>query len=114
MYASSGPVRTMPGSVSRVDSGTMCDEHPTFQAHKRVQGETDSFGCEYYYQCKICIVNDSLRQRENPSIEAGSCDWCKTHSPKLSHCRDFDEGMTGPVYRICIGCYAKELERRCE
>ena len=47
-----GPISTLPGARHALPAGTMCDEHPDRPAVARVQGETDSFGCE---------LNDLLR-----------------------------------------------------
>ena len=41
-----GPISSLPGSGHSVPDGAMCDEHPDRPAVARVQGETDSFGCE--------------------------------------------------------------------
>lgn len=37
----------------------MCDDHPDVPAVARVQGETDSFGCEMHDLCQACL--DELR-----------------------------------------------------
>ncbi|TKI01529.1 hypothetical protein FCN80_26365, partial [Martelella alba] len=57
---SNGPVSTLPGQFSGVPAGVKCDEHHDRDAVKRVQGETDSFGCEYYDMCQECL--DKYRQ----------------------------------------------------
>ena len=51
---SSSRVYTRSGSVHRVPLGMTCDDHPERPATVRVQGETDSFGCEYIDWCKEC------------------------------------------------------------
>ena len=51
---SMGRVFTRTGSLHRVPAGMTCDDHPHLPAAKRVQGETDSFGCEYIDMCQTC------------------------------------------------------------
>jgi hypothetical protein len=54
---SSSRVFSRSGSLHRVPSGMTCDDHPERLAVKRVQGETDSFGCEYIDWCQECYDN---------------------------------------------------------
>lgn len=103
---SRGGVSTMPGSSSSVPAGTMCDDHEDRPAVRRIQGETDSFGCEYLDLCQECV--DKLRAAE-ATIE-GTCDYCKTHTVGLLHHRDWEEGSSGPVYRICRPCKTRSNE----
>jgi len=52
-------------------------------------------------------VRDKFKSHE---VEArvGVCDWCKTEQTTLRDHRDFEEGMSGPVYRVCSPCRIKE------
>lgn len=98
----SGPCSSMPGSVHRVPLGTMCDDHPDRLATKRIQGETDSFGAEFIDCCDECesrILDDKM---------SGTCDWCHTYAEELRPRRDFEEGISGPVYQVCCACVKKE------
>jgi hypothetical protein len=52
--------------------------------------------------------------RNSPEARTGCCDWCKTEQTDLSYHRDFEEGMTGPMYRVCGGCRRKENYRLTE
>lgn len=88
----------------------MCDEHPDRAAVKRIQGETDSFGAEYSDACQECV--DAFRNyRESDEARHGACDWCKSHATDLRPRRDFEEGMSGPVYQVCGACVRRENER---
>ncbi len=84
-----------------------------------IQGETDSFGYEELALCGKC-------HQKTREPEVGSCDWCKNSvasfdklpegsylvngevQHKLYHVRDYEEGMNGPVYRVCSPCRAKQ------
>lgn len=112
-YVSSGPVSTMPGFSTFVDDGTVCDEHPTILAVRRVQGETDSFGCEYYYMCRECLdaYNKEMIRAKN---EEQFCDGCKSMQKDVSAIRDYDEGMSGPLYYRCQACRLKWIQRDIE
>lgn len=100
-HCSSGPVSSLPGAVSRTTQ--QCDDHPDRAAVRCVQGETDSMGCEYMHLCQDCVTALAL-----PVRVAGRCDWCHDSSGLLRHHRDADEGTSGPVYRVCCDCIAKE------
>jgi hypothetical protein len=102
-HSSNGPVSSMPGSVFNPVRGTKCDEHPEVDAVKRVQGETDSFGAEYTFMCRHCL--DKFNEYRSKPVE-GYCDWCKNFFVGLLNRRDYDEGMCGPVYRVCVPCIA--------
>lgn len=106
---SNGPVATMPGSHHSVPEGTKCDEHSTVPAVRRIQGETDSFGCEYYDVCQACYDKD-VEDRKNRD-RSGYCDWCKCHAPRVSPRRDFEEGSSGRLYDVCDACIKKESDR---
>ena len=85
-----------------------CDDHPDRPAVNRVQTETDSFGCEYAHLCQECI--DKMRA-EVAAARCGKCDWCKKDATDLSPRRDYDEGMSGPVYDVCGVCRTNANER---
>ena len=105
---SRGPVPTMPGSRHTVPAGSMCDDHPDRPAVCRFQGETDSFGCEYFDLCAFCLEDMQKAAQED---RAGICDWCKGIVSDLRNHRDLDEGMCGPVYRVCCDCITRESDR---
>jgi hypothetical protein len=79
-----------------------CDEgNPAVIAE---QGETDSFGYEVNYLCQSCV--------DKPSEPwTGRCDYCKKGPFPLQHTRDYDEGMSGPVYQVCATCKAAQDQR---
>lgn len=103
IYASSGPVSTLPGNTVNYSGDCKCErcEKP---ATKRVQGETDSMGCEYLYLCNECA--DKIRNE----VDEYYCDWCGKFAV-VSPMRDIDEGMAGPVYHVCSDCRDKENDR---
>jgi len=75
-------------------------------AVKKVQGETDSFGCEYLYLCHDCYTKLQTSIAENEGGE-DCCDWCKKLAI-LSPIRDFEEGLNGPIYYVCSSCRNKQ------
>lgn len=88
----------------------MCDEHQDRPAVKRLQGETDSFGCEYFLVCQECLDRyraESFEERVNPKY----CQWCKCMKVGVHKYRDYDEGMAGPLYDVCADCRHKDNER---
>lgn len=113
MAAVTGPISSMPGSSHDVPEGMMCDNHPDQPAFARIQGETDSFGCEMEDLCRQCL--DERRayrcSEAGKAAEAewrtGNCEWCKNPSTDLRETRDYEEGMSGPVYRVCGSCRAR-------
>lgn len=103
-----GPISTLPGTRHSIPEGAMCDDHPDRPAVARIQGETDSFGCEMIDCCAECLTEmraAMARQRD------GRCDWCKTDARDLRDHRDIEEGMHGPVYRVCRSCRDREAAR---
>ncbi|MEL6236966.1 MAG: hypothetical protein AAFO57_00365 [Pseudomonadota bacterium] len=86
----------------------MCDQHQDRPAVTRVQGETDSFGAEYIDMCQECREEF---KRHKDEARHGPCDWCKTNATDLRPRRDFEEGMSGPVYQVCGACVRRENER---
>lgn len=107
------PVPTLPYSSHPLPEGAMCDDHPERKAVARIQGETDSMGCEYNDLCKQCLKE--LRAYQN-SAEArtGQCDWCKKPATDLRDRRDYDEGLGGRVYRVCGPCVKWQNDRDAE
>ena len=100
-----GPISSLPGSAHALPDGTMCDDHPDRPAIARIQGETDSMGCEMYDLCRECMDahREAVRvERENPT--PSRCDWCKTETTDCRPTRDYEEGMCGPVYDVCAAC----------
>jgi len=100
-----GPISSLPGSRHFVPPGTVCDDHPDRLAVARIQGETDSFGCEMVDLCQECLDNRGKHKRMK-----GRCDWCKSEAYDLRHHRDFEEGTCGPVYMVCGACISEETK----
>lgn len=102
---SSGPVSSMPGSVHSAPTDAACVDHEDRPAIHRVQGETDSFGCEYHDLCQECYdAHKAARAAQLAEHAVGTCDWCSNHVTDLRDARDYDEGMAGPLYRVCGAC----------
>jgi hypothetical protein len=85
----------------------------------RVQGETDSFGCEYSHYCEACHklseeLNDHYTKKHED--DESQCEWCKKVVPQknLRYTRDIDEGSNGPVYEVCGSCRARQAEQIAE
>lgn len=106
---SNGPVSTLPGHFSSVPAGTKCDEHQDRDAVRRVQGETDSFGCEYSDMCQEC--HDEYVRESNLADYSGKCNWCGKHVELLVPHRDIEEGSFGRVYEVCKPCINAERQR---
>lgn len=98
-----GPISTLPGARRSPPEGTMCDMHPDRPAIVRLQGETDSFGCEMHDLCTEC-----LEEEKKVEPDVGECDWCHSKNVVLRPRRDIDEGLHGPVYYVCIECVKKD------
>ena len=99
-----GPISSLPGARHPVPAGMKCDECPN-PATTRIQGETDSFGCEMWDLCKSCA--ERITEEERAAREAdkvGVCEWCKNHAQDLRDARDYDEGLCGRLYRVCGDC----------
>lgn len=113
LHASNGSVSSMPGSHHPVPDGAKCDQHANYTAYYRVQGETDSMGCEYNLMCAECYTSykaEVAAARE----EETHCDYCKTMQVGCSPMRDFEEGLGGPVYNVCGGCRKRVNDRIAE
>lgn len=104
LYCSDGPVATLPGSSHDIPEGAKCDFHPARPAHVRIQGETDSFGCEYHVVCLEC-AREMRKERRN---RIGTCEWCKADDVHVRSTRDYEEGMAGRVYDVCTPCRRKQ------
>ncbi|NTG73248.1 hypothetical protein G6M02_07880 [Agrobacterium rhizogenes] len=105
-----GPISTLAGTSREPPEGQMCDDHPDRLAVARIQGETDSFGCEMDDLCQECIdARKAYRCSEEGIAEeiewrTGQCEWCKGQATDLRDARDYEEGMCGRVYRVCGAC----------
>ncbi len=109
----SGPTSSMPGSIHELPLNSRCDEHSNCKAVVRIQGETDSFGAEYYDMCQVCL--DKYRKEVAKTRDRlGTCEWCKTNNVKTRPYRDFEEGMSGRLYDVCAACVRKEYLRLLE
>lgn len=106
-HVSHGPVSSLPGRTFAPDAGMTCDTegHEDLPAVKRVQGETDSFGCEYIDMCQECYDKHLAYVPEDQT-----CDRCHTFG-QCSPRRDPDEGMSGPVYYLCQACRRRDAQR---
>jgi len=105
-----GPINTLPGSGHALPSAATCDYHDDRPAVCRIQGETDSFGSEMHDLCAECR-KQHLEYRRSNANRSGRCDWCKTDTTDLRDARCYDEGMCGPVYRVCGACIRRRDER---
>lgn len=101
-----GPISSLPGAVYKAEGD--CDDHPGVPAVKRIQGETDSMGCEMIDMCQECYTKFTLA-REELAKEEHACDWCGNMAPLRAH-RDYEEGMSGPVYQVCGACIRRESD----
>jgi hypothetical protein len=100
-----GPNSYLPGQVLTVPKDMTCDEHPDKPAVVRIVGETDSMGSEMIDMCSECYAAHEKfleEQRLNPPLN--TCDWCKTPDVETRLTRDYDEGMSGPLYDVCSPC----------
>jgi hypothetical protein len=100
----------MPGHVRAAPEGMKCDDCD-MPAVNRVQGETDSFGCEYGDYCTFhyedAMAGFRLAREE---ARVGCCDWCKGSANDLRQTRDYEEGMGGPLYMVCGACITRRNE----
>jgi hypothetical protein len=107
-----GPISTLSGAMHDVPIGQKCDKHQRRKAIVRIQGETDSFGCEMHDMCRECL--DEYRARKNSPEAAewrnGQCEWCKEAATDLRDARDYEEGLSGRVYRVCGACIKRQNE----
>lgn len=100
-----GPISTLPGAHHSVPAGVKCDEHPDRPATHRVQGETDSFGCELIDMCDECHATYKREMAETAVERAtGTCEWCRKQATDLRSTRDYEEGSYGRLYDVCAAC----------
>lgn len=104
-----GPTNTLPGALHELPPGAMCDQHPDRPAVVRLQGETDSMGAELNDCCQECADEDRAYARSSEA-QTGRCDWCELEVTDLRDTRDYEEGMKGPVYRVCGKCRRRRDE----
>ncbi len=105
-----GPISSLPGSLHRPPKGMKCDDCSEAFATVRVQGETDSFGCEMIDLCDACRAKD-LGQEVAAEAIPEKCDWCKSMTTDARPTRDWEEGSCGPVYRVCSDCRKRRTEQ---
>ena len=100
------PVTTLPGHIHELPKGAICD-HPGCKepAVVRVQGETDSLGCELI---DLCDEHNQVRQEQEEDHE-GVCNFCQAFRV-VKPFRDPEEGRSGPVYQVCEPCRGRALE----
>jgi len=105
-----GPISTLSGTYHDCPEGQMCDQHPDRLSVARIQGETDSFGCEMHDMCQECLDDDKAWRKSPEAAEyrKGRCDWCKEDALDLRDARDYEEGLCGRVYRVCGACIKKQ------
>jgi hypothetical protein len=74
----------------------------------RIQGETDSFGSELIDLCAACRARD---EEESKNARERGCEWCEKAGREKTGlvlpARDPDEGLCGPLYHVCDGCYER-------
>lgn len=105
-----GPISSLPGAAHHLPPGKTCDQHPDRAAVARIQGETDSFGCELNDMCAECLAAYRAYARSEEA-RSGRCDWCEAEAPDLRDTRDHEEGVSGRVYRVCGACRRRTDER---
>ena len=86
----------------RIPEGTLCDSCQfagieTLATHRKLEEDT-GWGKEYGYYCDSCYEK---RQKKDRS---GQCEWCKKESDDLRWVKDYNEGMSEPMYRVCGRC----------
>jgi hypothetical protein len=102
------PISTLPGSRHTTPPGMMCDNHQDRPATVRIQGETDSMGCEMWDVCAECAAAMTEAAK---AARVGVCDWCKHEADDLREHRDWEEGSCGRLYDVCGACIRKENKR---
>jgi hypothetical protein len=111
MSAVTGPISTLPGAIYPAPEGVRCDHHSHRPAAGRLQGETDSMGSEMHDLCHECL--DKARAAFKP-YASGFCDWCLARADDLRNRRDWEEGTSGRIYRVCGACVKREAKRLAE
>jgi len=107
-----GPISSLPGARHAAPQGSVCDDHPDRPAVARVQGETDSMGSEMFDLCQECLdaFNKAKAELDGGAFR-GRCGRCDGADVPLFPYRDYDEGMSGPVYYYCRGCRSEQVSR---
>lgn len=111
-YVSNGPVSSMPGNRWPHTEGFRCENEGEdggcaagTKADWKIQGETDSFGCEYFFLCNQCEEKRNARRLEEEEKRDGYCSYHKGMGSNLRLKRDIlGEGTSGPVYDMCEDC----------
>lgn len=112
-----GPISSMPGSQHTPPTGMMCDccdsEGKQVLAVKRVQGETDSMGCEMSDFCQSCFDKfqaECKKAEEELAEMLVTCNYCKGQVPYklITQKRDWEEGSCGRLYDVCLSCCQKQ------
>ena len=65
-------------------------------------------GSEMRDLCAQCLADMEVGIKAD---REGYCDWCRSFAQDLKAHRDFEEGMCGPIYRVCGNCRTQETER---
>ncbi len=65
-------------------------------------------GSEMHDLCAQCLADIEVNSKAE---REGCCDWCRSFAQDLNAHRDFEEGVCGPIYRVCGTCRTQELER---
>lgn len=106
-----GPISSLPGSHHKSPKGMMCDNeenHPVpVLAVMRIQGETDSMGCEMHDYCQACLDKQEAAL-VTMEAEPCQCEWCKSTTTDCKPMRDINEGSCGRLYDVCRACRKKE------
>ena len=98
---------TRPGACYKATRGEMCEAHPDEKATVVVQGETDSFGCEYAYLCAECEAARQLQLAQRDTLNAEAQAFCEVGNHLgwgIQLVRDPDEGNHGRLYSCCTEC----------
>lgn len=99
--------------LDRAEQGMPCEDCDEL-ASTKMCGETDSFGSEWFYYCAQHAEVEKAKQvvaREENRETYRPCDWCKLEKLNVVPHRDFEEGLSGPVYEVCEECRIKEAEQ---
>ncbi len=110
MAGITGPIRSLPGHKHVCPTDMICDECGVEKATIRIQGETDSFGCEMHDYCECCYskIQEEVEKSKKIDPDFGKliCDHCHKHT-LCNPSRDPEEGSCGPLYYLCVDCKKK-------
>ena len=113
MAGITGPIRSLPGHKHVCPADMICDECGVEKANIRIQGETDSFGCEMHDYCEMCYseIQKSIEESKtmDPDFGKDVCDHCHKHT-FCNPARDPEEGSTGAIYYLCVDCKKKMVD----